>query len=156
MKKSVNNLWGKKNRELSMIVNDCDEPHLNCFCAFAYSKVADAFNTILEAITHLPRSIRRVCYVQICAFMGWFPYLFYSTTWVAEVMATEQGTEPDVDDATRAGSLALLIYSCGTSIRILFCLTRRETDLSPRRDTSRHGCWNALAVLGCSGSSFTR
>jgi len=45
--------------------------------------------------------------------MGWFPYLFYSTTWVAEVMATEIGKDPNVDDATRAGVLALLIYSFG-------------------------------------------
>lgn len=51
--------------------------------------------------------------VQIAAFMGWFPYLFYSTTYVAEVMAHELGHEPDIDKATRAGSLALLIYSFG-------------------------------------------
>jgi solute carrier family 45 protein 1/2/4 len=46
--------------------------------------------------------------------MGWFPYLFYSTTWVAEVMAIEIGKDPNVDDSTRAGSLAMLIYSIGT------------------------------------------
>lgn len=51
--------------------------------------------------------------VQIAAFMGWFPYLFYSTTYVAEVMGNELGHEPDTDRATRAGSLALLIYSFG-------------------------------------------
>lgn len=44
--------------------------------------------------------------------MGWFPFLFYSTTYVSEVMREELGgREPPVDDATRAGSLALLIYS---------------------------------------------
>lgn len=48
--------------------------------------------------------------------MGWFPYLFYSTTYVAEVMANELGHEPDTDKATRAGSLALLIYSFGEPI----------------------------------------
>lgn len=75
------------------------------------SGFTDVFQTIYEAVIHLPKPVRRVCYVQICAFMGWFPYLFYSTTWVAEVMATEIGRDPNVDDATRAGSLALLIYS---------------------------------------------
>lgn len=45
--------------------------------------------------------------------MGWFPYLFYSTTYVAEVMAKEVHHKPDIDRATRAGSLALLIYSFG-------------------------------------------
>lgn len=54
--------------------------------------------------------------------MGWFPYLFYSTTYVAQVMANELGHEPDIDKATRAGSLALLIYSFGASH--LDCLCR--------------------------------
>lgn len=80
-------------------------------------KITDVIATIYEAVRHLPKPVRRVCYVQIAAFMGWFPYLFYSTTWVGEVMATELGHEPDTDEATRAGSLALLIYSCGTLLR---------------------------------------
>ncbi|ORX36430.1 major facilitator superfamily domain-containing protein [Kockovaella imperatae] len=75
------------------------------------SKVSDVISTIYEAVLHLPKPVRRVCIVQIAAFMGWFPYLFYSTTYVAHVMADELGHEPDLDKATRAGSLALLIYS---------------------------------------------
>jgi solute carrier family 45, member 1/2/4 len=35
-------------------------------------------NNIKVAITKLPRPIRRVCYVQMFAFMGWFPFLFYA------------------------------------------------------------------------------
>lgn len=77
------------------------------------SKVSDVVGTIYEAAIHLPKPVRRVCIVQIAAFMGWFPYLFYSTTYVAEVMAIELGHQPDRDAATRAGSLALLIYSFG-------------------------------------------
>jgi solute carrier family 45 protein 1/2/4 len=62
--------------------------------------------------------------------MGWFPYLFYSTTYVAEVMAQEIGAEPDPDVATRAGSLALLIYSfvaiiAGTLLPYLAARDRR-------------------------------
>ncbi|CAD6576865.1 MAG: hypothetical protein TREMPRED_001789 [Tremellales sp. Tagirdzhanova-0007] len=75
------------------------------------SKFSDIVHTIYEAVLHLPKPVRRVCIVQIAAFMGWFPFLFYSTTYVAEVMANELGREPDIDKATRAGSLALLIYS---------------------------------------------
>lgn len=29
--------------------------------------------------------------------MGWFPYLFYSTTYVAQVMVRELGHQPDID-----------------------------------------------------------
>jgi solute carrier family 45 protein 1/2/4 len=41
-------------------------------------KMRDAFENIRIAILNLPQPIRRVCYVQLFAFMGWFPFLFYS------------------------------------------------------------------------------
>ena len=28
----------------------------------------------------MPMKIRKVCHIQFCAWMGWFPFLFYSTT----------------------------------------------------------------------------
>jgi len=31
----------------------------------------DVLNNIFNALTHLPKPIRRVCYVQLFAFMGW-------------------------------------------------------------------------------------
>ncbi|KAG8900774.1 hypothetical protein FRB99_005764 [Tulasnella sp. 403] len=75
------------------------------------SPMGDAARNIIRAVSTLPRPVRRVCYVQVCAFMGWFPFLFYSTTWVGEVMAYELDKDPDPDVATRAGEFALLIYS---------------------------------------------
>jgi solute carrier family 45 protein 1/2/4 len=78
----------------------------------------------------------------VFAFMGWFPYLFYSTTYVAEVMAQELNHQPDVDRATRAGSLALLIYSfvaiaAGTLLPYLAARDRRL--LKPQTEKSRGG-----------------
>lgn len=75
------------------------------------SKLRDVIATIHEAINTLPKPVKRICMVQIAAFMGWFPFLFYSTTYVAEVMSHEQGHDADRDEATRVGSFALLIYS---------------------------------------------
>ncbi|WVN90378.1 uncharacterized protein L203_105614 [Cryptococcus depauperatus CBS 7841] len=94
------------------------------------SKIRDVISTIYNSVLHLPKPIRRVCFVQIAAFMGWFPYLFYSTTYVAEVMAKELGHKPNIDSATRAGSLALLIYSfvaiiAGTLLPYLAARDRR-------------------------------
>ena len=43
----------------------------------AYSGMGEAIGNIARAISTLPRPVRRVCYVQVCAFMGWFPFLFY-------------------------------------------------------------------------------
>nr|XP_019012384.1 solute carrier family 45, member 1/2/4 [Kwoniella pini CBS 10737]OCF51165.1 solute carrier family 45, member 1/2/4 [Kwoniella pini CBS 10737] len=106
------------------------------------SRIRDVIGTIYEAILHLPKPVRRVCIVQIAAFMGWFPYLFYSTTYVAEVMTHELGHDPDVDTATRAGSLALLIYSfvaiiAGTLLPYLAARDRRL--LKPVSEKLRDG-----------------
>ncbi|KAI0719641.1 MFS general substrate transporter [Cerioporus squamosus] len=91
----------------------------------------EILKNIWTTIWTLPKPIRRVCYVQIFAFMGWFPFLFYSTTYIGQVMAYELGREPDHDLATRTGALAMLIYSlvavaAGT---LLPHLTRRDAAL---------------------------
>ena len=36
------------------------------------NKLRDVLDNIYNAIVHLPKPIRRVCYVQIFAFMGWY------------------------------------------------------------------------------------
>lgn len=41
------------------------------------SGLRELLGNIGRAISTLPRPVRRVCYVQVCAFMGWFPFLFY-------------------------------------------------------------------------------
>ncbi|KAH8105925.1 MFS general substrate transporter [Cristinia sonorae] len=74
-------------------------------------RFGDVLRNIWVAITKLPKPIRRVCFVQVFAFMGWFPFLFYSTTYIGQIMAYEQNKEPDLDYAARIGQLAMLIYS---------------------------------------------
>lgn len=100
------------------------------------STAASVMENIYNAIVKLPKPIRRVCAVQLFAFMGWFPFLFYATTYVGQVMAYEIHGEPDNDVATRTGEFALLIYSivavsAGT---LLPYLARRNIDLLSRRD----------------------
>uniref|UniRef100_D8PPH9 MFS general substrate transporter n=2 Tax=Schizophyllum commune (strain H4-8 / FGSC 9210) TaxID=578458 RepID=D8PPH9_SCHCM len=74
-------------------------------------KFREVLDSIWNAIIHLPKPIRRVCYVQLMAFMGWFPFLFYATTYMGQVMAYELGREPDPELATRTGEFAMLMYS---------------------------------------------
>ncbi|KAH6915329.1 major facilitator superfamily domain-containing protein [Coprinopsis sp. MPI-PUGE-AT-0042] len=74
-------------------------------------RTADVLGDIYRSLINLPKPIRRVCYVQLFAFMGWFPFLFYSTTYMGQVMAHELGKEPNHEYAIRRGELALLIYS---------------------------------------------
>ncbi|KXN86414.1 General alpha-glucoside permease [Leucoagaricus sp. SymC.cos] len=106
----------------------------------------EIINNIQVAVVQLPKSIRRVCYVQLFAFMGWFPFLFYSTTYVGQVMAQELDREPDHDLATRKGELAMLIYSvvgviAGTILPHLANRDRRllgrKTDVDEDSETAR-------------------
>ncbi|KAG8849514.1 hypothetical protein FRB91_009834, partial [Serendipita sp. 411] len=96
----------------------------------------DVINNITKAITKLPKPIRRVCIVQIFAFIGWFPFLFYATVWMGEVMAYEIGGEPTVADATRAGELALLLSSIVSVVvgTVLPYLAQRDTRLLSKGD----------------------
>lgn len=35
---------------------------------------------LIQTYRCMPKKIRKVCHIQVCAWMGWFPFLFYSTT----------------------------------------------------------------------------
>ena len=35
---------------------------------------------LIHTYRFMPRKIRKVCHIQFCAWIGWFPFLFYSTT----------------------------------------------------------------------------
>ncbi|KAI0081691.1 MFS general substrate transporter [Panus rudis PR-1116 ss-1] len=95
------------------------------------SKLMDVVKNISTAVTKLPKPIRRVCLVQVFAFMGWFPFLFYSTTYIGQVMAYEQQSDPDQDTATRMGELAMLLYSIVAVVAgaVLPHLSERDTRL---------------------------
>jgi len=74
------------------------------------------FMDILNSIRDLPLPIRRVCYVQFFSWTGWFPLLFYSTTYVSEYTSHDED-----EQGTRQGSFALLLFSI-VSIFIGFLL----------------------------------
>ncbi|KAH9482373.1 General alpha-glucoside permease [Psilocybe cubensis] len=106
----------------------------------------EVFSNIATSVKNLPKPIRRVCFVQLCAFMGWFPFLFYSTTYMGQIMAYEQNKEPDAELATRTGELAMLIYSvvgvcAGTILPHLATRDRRlmgaKTDVDEDAEISR-------------------
>ncbi|GAA5998374.1 hypothetical protein JCM5350_005881 [Sporobolomyces pararoseus] len=58
----------------------------------------------------VPVQIRRVCYVQIFSWMALFPFLTYSTTYVANIAVTSIQPTPSGDDSARLGSLALVFH----------------------------------------------
>ncbi|KAJ3149561.1 hypothetical protein HDU89_003614 [Geranomyces variabilis] len=66
-----------------------------------------------KALRGLPGPLQAICNVQFFGWMGIFPFLFYSTTWVGEkvLAASPSGSAQDNVEGTRAGSFAMLIYS---------------------------------------------
>ncbi|KAJ3266525.1 hypothetical protein HDU77_000626 [Chytriomyces hyalinus] len=72
------------------------------------------FQDILTGYTHLPRRIYRVCVIQFWAWLSWFPFCFYASSWVAS-----KHTNPESEASVRAGSFSLLcnaIVSLGTMV----------------------------------------
>ncbi|KAJ5759998.1 hypothetical protein N7520_007154 [Penicillium odoratum] len=79
------------------------------------------FKQTFRSIRTLPPQIARVCEVQIAAWVGWFPFLFYATTYVGQLYVNpifqnnpnlpQDQVDKTWEDATRIGTFALLIYA---------------------------------------------
>ena len=84
------------------------------------------FESLSHSIRRLPPQISRVCQVQFAAWIGWFPFLFYITTYIGEIYvepffaANPNMTEEEIDrtweHATRIGTFALLIWGIVTFV----------------------------------------
>lgn len=82
------------------------------------------FRGLWNSIGKLPPQIKRVCEVQFAAWIGWFPFLFYITTYVGEIYAdpffekNPHMSDAEIDqiweDATRIGTRALLVFAVVT------------------------------------------
>ncbi|KAJ5220284.1 hypothetical protein N7468_009488 [Penicillium chermesinum] len=105
--------------------------------AGAIQVIQQLFKTTLE----LPPRIQAICWAQFWAWIGWFPFLFYSTTWVGETYFRYEVPKDDLAKATdmlgevgRVGSLSLTVFSSITflsSVLLPFCI------LSPDSKRSR-------------------
>ncbi|EGE87000.1 hypothetical protein RJZ56_003166 [Blastomyces dermatitidis] len=79
------------------------------------------FKQVFQSIRNLPPQIRKVCEIQLFAWIGWFPFLFYITTYIGQLYVNPIFEEhphlspEDIDEAwvtaTRVGTFALLVYA---------------------------------------------
>ncbi|RMZ81255.1 hypothetical protein DV737_g2562, partial [Chaetothyriales sp. CBS 132003] len=77
------------------------------------------FKQVLLSVRRLPPYVRSVCDIQFFAWMGWFSFLFYITTYVAQLWVNPRlkpGLSPEeVEElwakGTRIGTFALLLYA---------------------------------------------
>lgn len=84
------------------------------------------FKSLYRSIARLPPQISRVCQVQFAAWIGWFPFLFYITTYIGEIYVepffaenpnmTEEEIDKTWEHATRIGTFALLIWGITTFV----------------------------------------
>ncbi|KAI0128483.1 major facilitator superfamily domain-containing protein [Xylariales sp. AK1849] len=79
------------------------------------------FRTIFTSIKRLPPQVSKVCVVQFCAWIGFFPMLFYTSEYIAEIYSepfleenpnmTPEELDTLFERATRVGTFALLIFA---------------------------------------------
>jgi len=80
---------------------------------------------IFHATMTLPPRIQAICWAQFWSWIGWFPFLFYSTTWVGETyfrFDAPQNMKESKDalgDIGRIGSMALVVFSLVTFVGAL-------------------------------------
>jgi solute carrier family 45 protein 1/2/4 len=92
--------------------------------------VSTFFGKIFTSIKRLPPQIKKVCIVQFCAWIGFFPMLFYTSSYIGEIYVEPFLEEnPDLDPqeldrlyehATRVGTFALLIFSITSLVTNVF------------------------------------
>lgn len=122
------------------------------FFLIAVRSVWSTIGNIWRALRKLPEELQRICNVQFFAWMGWFPFLFYSTTWVGEILSRYDRGDRDGDGtvAERAGSFALLCWA-GLAVFtgiLIPKVTPQEigVDVWPRNPFSLRNLWTMSLV----------
>jgi solute carrier family 45, member 1/2/4 len=85
------------------------------------STVLSVLPTLWRRTIHLPPRIRAICFAQFWGWIGWFPFLFYSSTWVGETYfrydhppSTTTTAAETLNTIGRLGSVALVLFSLVT------------------------------------------
>lgn len=83
--------------------------------------VLSFFRKIFTSIKRLPPQTKKVCQVQFCAWIGFFPMLFYTSSYIGELYAepfleenpnmTPEELDKLYETATQVGTFAMLIWS---------------------------------------------
>jgi solute carrier family 45 protein 1/2/4 len=81
---------------------------------------------IFSSAMNLPPRIQAICWVQFWSWIGWFPFLFYSTTWVGETYfrydapLDAKQSKDVLGDIGRIGSMSLVVFSSVTTFGAMF------------------------------------
>lgn len=96
-----------------------------------WGRLIHSVSHVCRVTRNLPPSIRSVCCVQIFNTMGWFPFLFYSTTFVIN-RASARAQNGDLDAKEQIGSFAMLLFAVlslvSGAVLPFFSLAGTDTD----------------------------
>ncbi|KAK6813124.1 hypothetical protein RU639_010729 [Aspergillus parasiticus] len=97
------------------------DPRLEPSASTGNPGIVAFFRQVFKSIQYLPPQIAKVCEVQLAAWVGWFPFLFYATTYIGQLYVNPIFDEhPNLpnneidkawEEATRVGTFALLVYA---------------------------------------------
>jgi len=76
--------------------------------------ILSILSQIYSKTLHLPERIQAICWVQFWSWIGWFPFLFYGSTWVGEIYLRHEAPDTGKDaltDVGRVGSTSYAIFS---------------------------------------------
>lgn len=100
------------------------DPRLEGEPTYQEEGVLAFFKNLFRSMKRLPPQISKVCMVQFFAWIGWFPFLFYITTYIGEIYVepffeknphmTPQEIDETWERATRIGTFALLVFAITT------------------------------------------
>ncbi|KAJ2555206.1 hypothetical protein EV175_002334 [Coemansia sp. RSA 1933] len=124
------------------------------------------FSSLISSLHSLPVVVKQIFRVQFFAWIGWFPFLFYSTTYIADIyIANHGGSENETisDMATRAASLAMFVHAVGSLVfSILLPVITYSAAAAALRTTapqpmhSSHTQGGSLSFLGRARGFCTR
>ena len=116
------------------------------------------FKQIFKSIRRLPPQTRKVCEVQFFAWIAFFPQLFYSSSYIADIyvqpylLENPKMTPAEIDTlyehATRIGTRALLIYaitSLITNVLLPFLIAPSFDAQSKALDKTQQGYTTAMS-----------
>jgi solute carrier family 45 protein 1/2/4 len=111
--------------------------------------VIKIFRQIITTTLQLPPRIQSICWAQFWAWIGWFPFLFYSSTWVGETYFRYDAphdvkeSKDALGDVGRIGSMALVVFSMvtfsGAFLLPFLIHSPDEEGFTPRPPTSIAG-----------------
>ncbi|KAF4549372.1 General alpha-glucoside permease-like protein 2 [Elsinoe fawcettii] len=82
--------------------------------------ILNTMSTIFHTTKNLPPRIQAICNIQFWTWIGWFPFLFYSSTWVGETYlrydapAAVRNSPDSLSTIGRVGSTTLILFSIVT------------------------------------------